>query len=266
MPDAALADRVASGEQSFIGGHRHEALTVHCTRIIDLAQWKPPAPQTSPGQRFQPPRCAYMLPICQMRQPSYTHVRTYRRDPARHARNADRVVIDLDGRCRPFRYRRAFLEHMLDQVARPRSDRPRRQLPRGSAHRRPPHGRGRRHRVRPGPCAGPSATTSIRVATARHVPLDGRCHRVVVDFSDGPASDTSSVPARASRQFDVDLIREFFQGFVNHAQLTLHLDNLRGRNARHRRTLFKAFGRACAGRRRPDPRMRGIMPSTKGAL
>jgi imidazoleglycerol-phosphate dehydratase len=67
--------------------------------------------------------------------------------------------------------------------------------------------------------------------------------------------------------FDVDLFREFFQGFVNHAALTLHLDNLRGHNAHHQaETIFKAFGRALRMAVEPDPRMAGITPSTKGSL
>jgi imidazoleglycerol-phosphate dehydratase len=67
--------------------------------------------------------------------------------------------------------------------------------------------------------------------------------------------------------FDVDLFQEFFQGLVNHAALTLHIDNLRGINAHHQaETVFKAFGRALRMAVEPDPRMGGIMPSTKGAL
>ena len=68
-------------------------------------------------------------------------------------------------------------------------------------------------------------------------------------------------------EFDVDLISEFFQGFVNHALATLHIDNLRGKNAHHQaETIFKAFGRALRMAAEPDPRMAGIMPSTKGSL
>ena len=67
--------------------------------------------------------------------------------------------------------------------------------------------------------------------------------------------------------FDVDLLREFFQGFVNHAQVTLHMDNLRGDNAHHQaETLFKAFGRALRMATTPDSRMAGQIPSTKGSL
>ena len=68
-------------------------------------------------------------------------------------------------------------------------------------------------------------------------------------------------------EFDVDLIHEFFQGFVNHALVTLHVDNLKGDNAHHQaETVFKAFGRALRMAVEPDPRMQGILPSTKGKL
>jgi imidazoleglycerol-phosphate dehydratase len=68
-------------------------------------------------------------------------------------------------------------------------------------------------------------------------------------------------------EFDVDLIHEFFQGFVNHAQVTLHVDNLKGSNAHHQaETAFKAFGRALRIAAEPDPRMMGVLPSTKGTL
>ena len=74
-------------------------------------------------------------------------------------------------------------------------------------------------------------------------------------------------PRAIISNFDVDLFREFFQGFVNHAQITLHIDNLRGRNAHHIvETVFKAFGRALRMAVERDPRMQGIMPSTKGSL
>ncbi|HMV38743.1 imidazoleglycerol-phosphate dehydratase HisB [Plasticicumulans sp.] len=101
-----------------------------------------------------------------------------------------------------------------------------------------------------------------------YVPLDEALSRVVVDFSGRPGLEYFvEYPRARIGEFDVDLIREFFQGFVNHAQLTLHLDNLRGRNAHHiAETLFKAFGRALRMAAEPDPRMQGIMPSTKGTL
>ena len=101
-----------------------------------------------------------------------------------------------------------------------------------------------------------------------YVPLDEALSRVVLDCSGRPGLDYHvDYPRARIAQFDVDLFREFFQGFVNHAQLTLHMDNLRGRNAHHvAETLFKAFGRALRMAIEPDSRMQGIMPSTKGSL
>jgi len=101
-----------------------------------------------------------------------------------------------------------------------------------------------------------------------YVPLDEALSRVVVDFSGRPGLvyQVEYVRGRIG-DFDVDLLREFFQGFVNHAQLTLHADNLRGENAHHQaETLFKAFGRALRMALTPDPRMAGQIPSTKGSL
>ncbi len=101
-----------------------------------------------------------------------------------------------------------------------------------------------------------------------YVPLDEALSRVVVDLSGRPGLVylVDYVRPRIG-DFDVDLLREFFQGFVNHAQLTLHMDNLRGDNAHHQaETLFKAFGRALRMATTPDPRMAGQIPSTKGSL
>ena len=101
-----------------------------------------------------------------------------------------------------------------------------------------------------------------------YVPLDEALSRVVIDFSGRPGL-TYDVPfSRASvGGFDVDLFLEFFQGFVNHALVTLHVDNLRGDNSHHQaETVFKAFGRAMRMALTTDPRMAGIMPSTKGVL
>lgn len=101
-----------------------------------------------------------------------------------------------------------------------------------------------------------------------YVPLDEALSRVVIDFS-GRAGLQYHVPyTRASvGGFDVDLFSEFFHGFVNHAQVTLHIDNLRGANTHHQaETVFKAFGRALRMALTADERMAGIMPSTKGAL
>ncbi len=101
-----------------------------------------------------------------------------------------------------------------------------------------------------------------------YVPLDEALSRVVVDFSGRPGLyyDVEFPRARIG-QFDVDLFREFFQGLVNHAQLTLHIDCLRGRNAHHMaETVFKACGRALRMALTPDPRVSGRVPSTKGSL
>ena len=101
-----------------------------------------------------------------------------------------------------------------------------------------------------------------------YVPLDEALSRVVIDFSGRPGLEYHvSYPRARIGEFDVDLFHEFFQGFVNHAQATLHIDNLRGLNAHHvAETIFKAFGRAVRMAIEPDPRMQGMTPSTKGRL
>jgi imidazoleglycerol-phosphate dehydratase len=101
-----------------------------------------------------------------------------------------------------------------------------------------------------------------------YVPLDEALSRVVIDFSGRPGLEHHCDYRRPRiGEFDTDLFHEFFQGFVNHAQATLHVDNLRGRNAHHiAETVFKAFGRALRMAVERDPRMQGILPSTKGAL
>ena len=101
-----------------------------------------------------------------------------------------------------------------------------------------------------------------------YVPLDEALSRVVIDFSGRPGLEyhVEYTRARVGR-FDVDLLREFFQGFVNAAGVTLHVDNLKGRNSHHiAETIFKAFGRALRMAASPDPRMQGRLPSTKEAL
>ena len=101
-----------------------------------------------------------------------------------------------------------------------------------------------------------------------YVPLDEALSRVVVDLSGRPGLEykISFVRARIG-DFDVDLIHEFFQGFVNHAQVTLHVDNIKGDNAHHQaETAFKAFGRALRMAVETDPRTQGAVPSTKGSL
>lgn len=101
-----------------------------------------------------------------------------------------------------------------------------------------------------------------------YVPLDESLSRVVLDISGRPGLVFNCKFVRASvGEFDVDLINEFFQGFVNHALVTLHVDNLAGNNAHHQaETIFKAFGRALRMALELDPRMAGVMPSTKGTL
>ena len=101
-----------------------------------------------------------------------------------------------------------------------------------------------------------------------YVPLDEALSRVVVDFSGRPGLEFHVPFTRGLiGEFDVDLVHEFFQGFVNHAQVTLHVDNVRGANAHHQaETAFKAFGRALRMAVELDPRAAGTVPSTKGTL
>jgi imidazoleglycerol-phosphate dehydratase len=101
-----------------------------------------------------------------------------------------------------------------------------------------------------------------------YVPLDEALSRVVVDLSGRPGLEYEvSFPRARIGDFDVDLFREFFQGVVNHAGMTLHIDNLKGRNAHHIiETVYKAFGRALRMAVEHDPRMGDTMPSTKGSL
>ena len=101
-----------------------------------------------------------------------------------------------------------------------------------------------------------------------YVPLDEALSRVVMDFSGRPGLIMKADFVRSNvGSFDVDLTREFFQGFVNHALVSLHIDNLRGANAHHQvETIFKAFGRALRMAATADERMAGVMPSTKGTL
>jgi imidazoleglycerol-phosphate dehydratase len=101
-----------------------------------------------------------------------------------------------------------------------------------------------------------------------YVPLDEALSRVVIDFSGRPGLEFHVRFTRALvGDFDVDLVHEFFQGFVNHAQATLHIDCLRGENAHHQcETVFKAFARALRMAAEPDPRSAGAIPSTKGLL
>jgi len=101
-----------------------------------------------------------------------------------------------------------------------------------------------------------------------YVPLDEALSRVVVDFSGRPSMEFNIIFVRARiGEFDVDLVNQFFQGFVNHAMVTLHIDNLSGDNAHHQaETAFKAFGRALRMAMEIDPRAIDVIPSTKGSL
>ncbi len=180
-----------------------------------------------------------------------------------------RVAINLDGSgSASFDTGIPFLEHMLDQVAR--------------------HGlvdleitaKGDRHIDDHHTVEDVGITMGQAFAQAvgdkkgiyryghAYVPLDEALTRVVIDLSGRPGLEFA-VDFRRSAigDFDVDLFVEFFQGFVNHAGVTLHIDNLRGRNAHHiAETIFKAFGRALRMALEADPRMSGKMPSTKGSL
>jgi imidazoleglycerol-phosphate dehydratase len=180
-----------------------------------------------------------------------------------------RVTLDLDGTGRAsFRTGVPFLEHMLDQIAR--------------------HGMldidivadgdlhiDAHHTVEDvGITLGQALAKAlgdkrgIRRYGHAYVPLDEALSRVVVDLSGRPMLTYNVDYTRALiGGFDVDLLREFFQGLTNHAALTLHIDNLRGINAHHQaETVFKAFGRALRMAVEPDARMGGVTPSTKGAL
>ena len=101
-----------------------------------------------------------------------------------------------------------------------------------------------------------------------YVPLDEALSRVVVDFSGRPGLHMDcKFTAGSIGQLDTQLVFEFFQGFVNHALVTLHIDNLKGHNAHHQcETIFKAFGRTLRAALELDPRSAGVIPSTKGSL
>jgi len=101
-----------------------------------------------------------------------------------------------------------------------------------------------------------------------YVPLDEALSRVVLDLSGRPGLEYAVDYARGLvGEFDIDLVHEFFQGFANHALVTLHIDNFKGRNAHHQaETIFKAFGRALRMASEKDPRAAGALPSTKGSL
>jgi len=179
------------------------------------------------------------------------------------------VSLDLDGTgVGEFRTGVPFLEHMLDQVARHglvdiKID------AKGDTH------IDDHHTVEDvGIVLGQALAQAlgdkkgIRRYGHAYVPLDEALSRVVIDFSGRPGLEYhADYPRARIGQFDVDLIHEFFQGFVNHAKATVHIDCLRGKNAHHiAETIFKAFGRALRMAIEADPRMSGITPSTKGSL
>ena len=180
-----------------------------------------------------------------------------------------RVTIDLDGTGRgTFRTGVPFLEHMLDQIAR--------------------HGMfdlsiecdGDTHIDDHHTVEDIGITLGMALAQAvgekrgirryghAYVPLDEALSRVVIDLSGRPGLVFDCDFTRASiGTFETQLVMEFFQGFVNHAKATLHIDNLRGVNAHHQaETIFKAFGRALRMACEADPRLGDAMPSTKGTL
>ena len=179
------------------------------------------------------------------------------------------VTIDLDGEGRGgFDTGVPFLEHMLDQVAR-------HGMIDLEIHARGDLHIDAHHTVEDiGITLGQAIDRAlgdrrgIRRYGHAYVPLDEALSRVVIDFSGRPLLvDGVRYPAERIGGFETALVHEFFQGFCNHAQATLHVDNLRGENAHHiAETVFKAFGRALRMALEPDPRLGGMIPSTKGAL
>jgi imidazoleglycerol-phosphate dehydratase len=180
-----------------------------------------------------------------------------------------RVKLDLDGRgAARFATGVPFLEHMLEQVARHgmfdlEVD------AQGDLHIDAHHtvedigiSLGQAFARALGDKAG------VRRFGHAYVPLDEALSRVVVDLSGRPGLEYHVAFTRALiGEFDVDLVHEFFQGFVNHALVTLHIDNLRGDNAHHQcETMFKAFARALRMAVEADPRAQDAIPSTKGTL
>jgi imidazoleglycerol-phosphate dehydratase len=180
-----------------------------------------------------------------------------------------RVSLNLDGDGRGrFETGLPFLDHMLDQVSR-------HGLIDLDVHARGDLHIDAHHTVEDiGITLGQAVDLAvgdkkgIRRYGHAYVPLDEALSRVVVDFSGRPGlSYGVEFPRERIGDFDVDLFLEFFRGFVNHAKVTLHIDNLKGQNAHHiAETIFKAFGRAIRMALEPDPRMQGTIPSTKGTL
>jgi len=180
-----------------------------------------------------------------------------------------RVSIDLDGSgVSQFDTGVPFLEHMLDQIAR-HGLIDLNIVAKGDLHIDAHHtvedigiSLGQAFAQAVGDKKG------IRRYGHAYVPLDEALSRVVLDLSGRPGLEFDVDFTRGMiGSFDVDLFHEFFQGFVNHAGVTLHIDNLRGANAHHQaETVFKAFGRALRMAIEPDPRLGDVIPSTKGSL
>lgn len=180
-----------------------------------------------------------------------------------------RVALDLDGSGRAsLETGMPFLDHMLDQVARHGL------IDLEIAAKGDLHIDGHHTAEDIGITLGQAMTKAlgdkkgIRRYGHAYVPLDEALSRVVIDFSGRPGlAFRVDFPRARIGEFDTELFYEFFQGFVNHAAVTLHMDNLSGRNAHHiAETLFKAFGRALRVALEADPRMSGMLPTTKGSL
>ena len=180
-----------------------------------------------------------------------------------------RVVVDLDGNGRSsLATGIGFFDHMLDQIARHAA------IDLTVEAKGDLHIDGHHTVEDVGITLGQAVARAIgdRKGIRRYghayVPLDEALSRVVVDFSGRPGLEWN-VPFTRARigEFDVDLAHEFFQGFVNHGLVTLHVDNLRGENSHHQcETVFKAFARALRVALELDPRAAGVVPSTKGSL
>jgi imidazoleglycerol-phosphate dehydratase len=180
-----------------------------------------------------------------------------------------RVVVDLDGSGRSrLATGIGFFDHMLDQIARHGA------LDLAIEAKGDLHIDGHHTVEDVGIALGQAVAHAvgdkkgIRRYGHAYVPLDEALSRVVIDFSGRPGLQWNVPFTRAMiGEFDADLAHEFFQGFVNHAQVTLHVDNLRGDNTHHQcETVFKAFARALRMAVEPDPRAAGAIPSTKGSL
>ena len=180
-----------------------------------------------------------------------------------------RVVVDLDGSGRSqLATGIGFFDHMLDQIARHAL------LDLTVEAKGDLHIDGHHTVEDVGITLGQAVARAvgdrkgIRRYGHAYVPLDEALSRVVIDISGRPGLQWNVPFARAMiGEFDADLAHEFFQGFVNHALVTLHVDNLRGDNAHHQcETVFKAFARALRMAVEPDPRAGGEIPSTKGTL